>query len=293
LTKKKEISMKKLLGVVATVALGGLLAACGNNTADIAKMNVKGGAYEKGLHMGYVKLARAEHKEYDYFDAVTFEDRAVMAAKGKPTAPEMVSARSIPKKHQKSLAQGYKRLNAALAKGGAKKAGKHAAAAQTSFECWMQEAEENLQKKHIAACRNQFYGAMALLEGAVYVSPVKVTKKKKKKARKPQTIQYVLYFDFNSAKLNKSGMNAVEFIKGNTKKGAKISLAAYADRAGSSEYNNILATKRAKAVYSALQKAGIKDDIGISVFGEEKNSVKTKDGVRQKLNRRVEVHVTQ
>lgn len=159
--------MKKSLGVVTAIALGGLLAACGNNTAQISKMGVKGGAYEKGLHKGYVKLARAEHKEYDYGDAVTFEDRAVMAAKGKPTAPEMVSARSIPKKHRKSLAQGYKRLTAAFAKGGAKKAGKQAAAAQTSYECWMQEAEENLQKKHIAACRNKFYGAMALLEGAL------------------------------------------------------------------------------------------------------------------------------
>lgn len=285
--------MKKVLGVVATIALGGLLAACGNNTANIAKMNVKGGAYEKGLHKGYVNLARAEHKEYDYGDAVTFEDRAVMAAKGKPTAPEMVSARNIPKKHQKALAQSYKRLTTALGKGGAQKAGKHAAAAQTSFECWMQEAEENLQKKHIAACRSSFYGAMALLEGVVYASPVKVAKKKKKKARKPQTIQYVLYFDFNSAKLNKSARTAVDFIKGNTKKGAKISLAAYADRAGSPDYNSILATKRAKAVFGALQKAGIKDDIGISVFGENKNSVKTKDGVRQKLNRRVEVFVTQ
>ncbi|MBT5047906.1 MAG: OmpA family protein [Rhodospirillaceae bacterium] len=285
--------MNKLVGVVAAVALGGLLAACGNNTAEIAKMGVKGGAYEKGLHKGYLKLARDEHKEYDYGDAVTFEERAVMAAKGKPTAPEMVSARSIPKKHQKGLAAGYKRLTAAMSKGGAKKAGKHAAAAQTSFECWMQEAEENLQKKHIAACRNKFYGDMAQLENAVYASPVKVAKKKKKKARKPQTIQYVVYFDFNSAKLSKSGMNAVDFIKGNTKKGAKISLAAFADRAGSPEYNNILATKRAKAVFGALQKAGIKDDIGISVFGEEKNSVKTKDGVKQKLNRRVEVLVTQ
>ena len=283
--------MKRLMGVVATVALGGLLAACGNNTEEIAKMKVSGGAYEKGLHQGYVKLARAEHKEYDYGDAVTFEDRAVMAAKGKPTGPEKLTARSIPKKHQKALAQGYKRLNTALSMGGAKKAGKHAAAAQTSYDCWMQEAEEDLQKKHIEACRNQFYGAMALLEGAVYAAPVKVAKMKE--ARKPQTVQYVVYFDFNSAKLSETGKNAIEFMKGNIKPGAKVSLAAYTDRAGSPSYNNILATKRAKTVYSALEKAGVKSDIGVSVFGEEGNSIKTKDGVREKLNRRVEITVTQ
>lgn len=285
--------MKKSLAIVTALALGGLLSACGNNTAEIAKMGVKGGAYEKGLHKGYLKLARDEHKEYDYGDAVTFEDRAKMAAMGKPAALEMVSARKIPTKHQKGLAAGYKRLNSAMAKGGAKKAGKHAAAAQTSFECWMQEAEENLQKKHIAACQNQFYGAMALLEGAVYASPVKVAKKKKKKARKPQTHQYVVYFDFNSAKLNQSGMNALDFMKGNIKPNAKVSVAGYADRSGSTNYNNILATKRAKTIYSALEKAGVKSEIGVSVFGEEKPSINTKDGVREKLNRRVEVTVTQ
>ena len=88
---------------------------------------------------------------------------------------------------------GYERLTVAMAKGGALKAGKHAAAAQTSFDCWMQEAEENFQPKDIAACRNNFYGAMSLLEGAVdkrRMVAKKVTKKKvakktaKKKAKK-------------------------------------------------------------------------------------------------------------
>lgn len=287
--------MRNSFGIVVAVTFGGLLAACGNNTAEIAKMNVKGGSYEQGLHKGYLKLARAEHKEDDWGDANTFEDRAKMAAMGKPTGPEMLSARSIPKKHSKALAAGYKRLNAALKQGGAQKAGKHAATAQTSFDCWMQEAEENLQKKHIEACRNNFYGAMALLEGAVYASPVKVAKKpaKKKKARKPQTTQYVVYFDFNSAKLSRTGTNAIEFMKGEIKPGAKVTVSGYADRAGSPTYNNILATKRAKTVYTALEKAGVKSEIGVNVYGEENNSIKTADGVREKLNRRVEVVVTQ
>jgi OOP family OmpA-OmpF porin len=163
----------------------------------------------------------------------------------------------------------------------------------------MQEAEENLQPKHIAACRNKFYGAMALLE-AVVDAPVMVAKKapkkvaaKKKKARKPQTTKYVVYFDFNSARLSKSGKAAIDFIKSDVKKGAKVSLAAFADRAGSPEYNNILASKRAKEVFGAMENAGIKGDIGVVVLGEEQPSVATKDGVKERLNRRVEVSVTQ
>jgi outer membrane protein OmpA-like peptidoglycan-associated protein len=291
---EEENFMRHSLGLIGVIALGGLLAACTNDTSQISKMTVKGGDFEKGLHKGYLKLAKGEHKENDWGDASKFEQRAKLAAMGKPTAPEMLSARAISKKHKKPLNAGYMRLTAAMAKGGALKAGKEAAAAQTSFDCWMQEAEENLQPKHIAACRNDFYGAMSLLEAAVDKRRM-VAKKApaKKKARKPQTVKYVVYFDFNSAKLSKSGKTAVDFIKADLKKGAKVSVAAFTDRAGSTEYNNILASKRAKEIYSALNKTGIKSDIGVAVFGEEQNSVATKDGVKERLNRRVEVSVTQ
>lgn len=287
--------MRNPLGLIAVVAIGGLLAACSNNTAQISKMKVKGGAYEKGLHKGYVNLARAEHKEDDWSDAGKFEERAKMAATGKPTAPEMLSARALPKKYVKELDTAYGRLTSALDKDGAKKNGKFAALAQTNFDCWMQEAEEDTQPKHISACRSMFYGALAILEESVNEPKMMKTaaKPKKKKARKPQTVKYVVYFDFNSAELNRAGMNAIDFMKSNVKKNAKVSLSAYTDRSGSTEYNNILASKRAKAVYAALEKAGIKSEIGVSVFGEEQNTVKTNDGVKERLNRRVEVSVTQ
>jgi outer membrane protein OmpA-like peptidoglycan-associated protein len=289
--------MRKSLIFIMAVTLGGLLAACADNTAEISKMSVKGGAYEKGLHTGYLKLAKAEHSEYDWGDAVKFEGRATLAAKGKPPAPEMLSARAIPKKHEKSLTAGYKRLNVAMAKGGALKAGKHAAAAQTNFDCWMQEAEENIQPKHIAACRNNFYGAMSLLEAAVdkrRMVAMKAPKKaRKKKARKPQTVKYVLYFDFDSVKLSKSAKSAIDFIKADVKKGAKVSLAAFTDRAGSNEYNDNLSIKRAKTVFIALKNAGVKNELRTTSYGEERNAVATKDGVRQRLNRRVEISVRQ
>jgi len=158
--------MRLSISLIGVVALGGLLAGCTSNTNEISKMSVKGGDYEKGLHHGYVNLAKSEHGEGDWRDGRTFEGRAKLAAMGKPTAPEMVSARAIPAVHKKPLGAGYKRLTAAMSKGGASKAGKQAALAQTNFDCWMQEAEENFQPKHIAACRSNFYGAMALLEAA-------------------------------------------------------------------------------------------------------------------------------
>jgi hypothetical protein len=102
------------LRIIGVCILGGLLAACSTNTAPISKMSVKGSDYEKGLHKGYLKLANDEHAESDWSDGNKFAERAKLAAMGKPTAPEMLSARAVPKKHMKPLAAGYKRLNAAM-----------------------------------------------------------------------------------------------------------------------------------------------------------------------------------
>lgn len=292
--------MQKTIKIIVAVAVGGLLAACADNTKEISKLKVKGGAYEKGLHRGYLKLARAEHKEDDWGDASKFEDRAKMAAMGKPTAPEMLSARTLKAKHRKDLSTGYSRLTAALKKGGAKKNGRAASLAQTNFDCWMQEAEEDAQPKHISACRSMFHGALAMLEESVGAEKKMAMKakpaKKKKPARKkrgPQTFDYVIYFDFNSAKLNKDGMAAIDFIKSTVKKNAKVSLAAYTDRSGNDKYNKALAADRAKTVYDQLDRMGLANPIGIKILGENNTSIKTADGVKERLNRRVEVKITQ
>ena len=76
------------------------------------------------------------------------------------------------------------------------------------------------------------------------------------------------------------------------KKSAKITITAHTDSAGRPDYNNILATKRAKAVESWLSKAGLAV-ADATVYGEERPAVVTKAGAREALNRRVEIAVTQ
>ena len=163
-------TMPKLIRLIAVLAVGGLIGACAD-ISQVAKMKVKGGAYEKTLHKEYVKLAKAEAKATDWAVAEEFASRAAMAASGKPSWPASLSKRSLHKKHAKSLANGRKRLTNALSKGGTKKSPKQAAIAQAKFECWLQEAEENIAKKKIQKCRSAFYGAITLLEAAVWAAP--------------------------------------------------------------------------------------------------------------------------
>ncbi len=268
--------MRNTLKLMALAALAGVLAACG--TADIEGMQVKGPAFNKGLYDGYLSLAKSEYDEDDWSDGAKFGDRAVASAEGSPPGPEAIAARKLPKRTVADLTSARGKLVSALNRGAAGKDPVNAALAQVMFDCWMQEQEEDLQPDHIANCRTQFETAMARVDAAL--------------GKPAQATKFVVYFDFNSVKLSRNARTVIDMVKGETRKGAKVFVAGFTDRAGSSDYNKVLATKRSKAVSSALVKAGIKSAIETAAYGEKQNAVATKDGVRERLNRRVEISVT-
>ncbi len=285
--------MGSVKNIFAVLAIGILAAGC--STDEVAKMKVKGGAYEKGLRDGYVKLARAEYKEDDWGDGNAFVDRAQMAAKGKPTGPEAINARKLVSKHKKQLTKARSRLTSAFAAGGIKKAPKHAANAQVQFDCWMQEAEENLQKRDIQKCRSAFYGAMSLLEDALEPAVVAAKPKPKRMTRRLLTRNFIVYFAYNSAKVNKDGASEIKGVKKFIKrrKTAQIKVYGHTDRSGTNSYNTKLAASRADAVAAGLIKAGVKKSIVSTVVrGESTPAVKTKDGVKNAKNRRAVIAVT-
>ena len=49
--------MRNSLGLIDVVVFGSVLASFSNNTVQIKKFRVKGCAYEKDLHKGYLKSA--------------------------------------------------------------------------------------------------------------------------------------------------------------------------------------------------------------------------------------------
>jgi len=280
--------MKTLKRLMA-VSLAAVLAAACADTSLVSQMKVNGGAFETGLRDGYVKLADEEYDQIDWNSGDDYVERAKAAAMGKPTAPVETSNHKLVEPHKGQLVKARADLVAALKASATKKAPADAAKAQVMFDCWVEQAEENIQPPDIAACRKGFEDAMKKVNAAMGVKKPA----KKKAARKPQTFKYVVYFDFNSSKLNKAGKAAVDFMNSEIKKGAKVSIESFTDRAGSVEYNYILATKRAKTVSAAIDASKVEGDIGVIVSGEERPAVATKDGAKQALNRRVEVSVTQ
>ncbi|RCK19223.1 OmpA family protein [Thalassospira lucentensis] len=274
----------KLLAVVSAAAF---LSACANmNIPGVRDMADEGSAFDAALHQNYADLAQAEYDEADWADARYFTSRSKMAAAGQDSGPQMIAERTLPEGTMGEIEVARADLLAALDGGGRDKAASPAARAQTSFDCWMQELEENIQQEDIDNCRSAFYQALAIVQAEIDTSPVA------KAMPMAMPVPMNVYFGFDKSEIDSKGMSVVDGIAEAYAKynPAMISLVAYADRAGDAMYNDILAKSRVDAVVSALRAAGVPaSKLAISISGEANVPVSTADGVAEQGNRVVTV----
>jgi len=280
--------MSTLRNLLILTASGALLAACsGPDIAMLKSMPSKGTAFDKGLQAGYIQLAEDEAKEQDFADADHFGNKATMAANGQNVLPDRLYERKVPKKYQAELQAGWQRLTLARTHGGKTKAPQELATAQTMYDCWIQAAEEDIQRIDISRCQIGFNAAMAQVDAAM--------KEKKMAApapKAPSKESHLIYFSHNSATLAPSSAIVINDAAASIGKGATATFViGHTDTSGSDAYNKQLADRRANAVIDALRKAGVKARISKVVAGERDPKVKTKDGVRMGVNRRVEIAI--
>ena len=286
--------LKKSAAVFGAVLLSG----CAGMQLDNARMvEPKGSDFSTALYKEYMALSELEFLEGDYADSDVFALRAISAAGNNPTTPEEMSARNIPAANKGELATARRELVEALAATATEKASVNAAQAQASFECWMQEQEENFQPDDIARCRADYMASMNAVRSALAPAPVAApAPAPAPKAPQRMAATYTVNFDFDSDSISgaasqiiaEAGM-AIDEMKAGT-----IILSGYADRAGSEAYNMDLSDRRAKAVLGALDirsRMKIAGSTEIKVYGEKNNKKKTEDGVREAENRRVKIEI--
>jgi OOP family OmpA-OmpF porin len=290
--------MKTPFTLAIATALAGSVAAC--VSSDIRDMKAEGSGFDQGLYSGYLALAEAEYDETDLKDGKAFAERARQAALGAPPPPESLEARKLPAIHAGELSEARGRLATALDGGAPARAPADAAKAQVAFDCWMQEAEENLQPDDIAGCKSQFTLAMAEVDkamtprtAAAEAPPPTTTAEIPAKAQ-PQRIRHVVYFKLNAAELTsdaRAKLNGIEKeLAGN--KDAIVYVSGHADRAGPDAYNDKLSSRRVQSVLDELAAGGIeKTSIGTAALGEREPAVPTPDGVVEARNRRVVIEV--
>ncbi len=289
------------ISLVAAVALS----ACVGTQLEQAKMaDAAKTPFNNNLYKGYIGLSSMEFGEGDYEDSDRFAMRAMtaaMATKDTKVKPEGFKARHLPADKMDDLRRARGKLMIALSQGGRANFPDLAAEAQVKFDCWMQEQEENFQPKDIAACRKDFEAALAKLNQMM--APKKMAKKPmmakpmmEKKARAPEPVDvdgiYIVFFDFNSSKLSTASQRVLRKAAAGFGmiKSTGMGLTGHADMAGSAAYNDALSRRRLDSVSAFMLKMGTpRWALHPSAHGESKPLVPTKNGTREKRNRRVEI----
>lgn len=278
-----------------------LLGGCGAtfDYEDLRSKSFEGDRFNFALAREYKTFALYEADQmYDWPDAAYFGRKAIMAAKGETPKPEAPASWRIPSDHRAELIAARNELLQSLNNGSQRSFPALAAKMQVSFDCWVEQQEENWQTDHIKACREGFFAAMTGLEGKAEMrSPVYPTSmnipargsEAQSTATKNPT-RHTLTFDLDSTKIDDDGLDAITDIVRDLRISQTTTLVihGHADRAGGRPYNQTLSERRAKTVREAFLAKGIgADRITLQAHGETRPQVMTPDGVPEIRNRRV------
>ncbi|MDG4603858.1 MAG: OmpA family protein [Defluviicoccus sp.] len=268
---------------MAAVALA-LLASTGCTNrylAEAQSAQPQGTAFDRALASDYLALAEVEYQQGDQRDGDTYARRSIDAAKGKPTQPDEPGLRHIRGAEVAEVTAARQRLVKALDGNGRTTKPDVAARAQSLYDCWLEQLDENLQKDHIAACRDGFKAALAQLEAApVAAKPV---------APMAAPEKFLVFFDFAKSNLTTDAKNTIAKAAKVTGP-ARLIVVGHTDRAGPEDYNLRLSKRRADAVKAELVRLGVPaNQITAEGRGEADPLVPTADGVREAQNRRVEI----
>lgn len=267
------------VGVVALAAVG--LTACAalqQPYQDATAMSPSGGSFDQAMYRDYVALSDVEYRQGDYRDGDAYAARAQIEGSGETLMPEEVTARPYLDEDQKpELSAARERLVSVLNRGARDKVPELSATAQAMFDCWMEQAEEDMQPDQIAACREGFMNAVAQIEAAV-----------------AQPSAYLVFFDFDESTLTPEARQIVQAVANEAQQRgySQIVATGHTDTVGSNAYNQALSMRRAQSVKDALVNMGIpSDQIATRGEGETMPLIPTGDGVREPQNRRVEMDI--
>ena len=255
-----------------------LLAGCiGQDVELLNNTEAVGSPFTQQLAAEYRDLANFEAFEMeDWRDAEFFARKGLAAAAGENVEPSVLADWAIPEEFLPELTDARARLVGALGAGARDTHAIEAAIAQAKFDCWVEQQEENIQPDHIAACRDEFYAAMAIIEG---VRPI-------------GDATYFVFFDFDQSVITATAQPVIqEVIADWSASGTPgIAVVGHTDRSGNPGYNLGLSQRRAAAVSAALQAGGVPGaSITTDALGESAPLVPTPDGVREPSNRRAEI----
>ena len=308
--------MRPFLSLLAVLAL---LTGCSNmkTHTEVEALNearVTGSPFTQRLTQEYKSYVHFKQRALDYADANHFARKGLMAAQGKVVMPEPLSNWHLDERAARELRAARTELVGLLNGGGRVQAPMEAALAQMKYDCWTEQAEQNWRSVGQPVCKAEFQNAMTDLKARmtravpksekmgqpVPAKPIVMNTPLPTPAKDPDAFRsdldegmFLVFFDFDRAKLNPTGLQVVDAIAAQAKKRhdlRSIRLVGHTDKAGSDKYNQRLSIRRAEAVRAALANRGVEVDLlQTSARGESDPMVATPNNTREPANRRVEV----
>lgn len=127
---------------------------------------LKGTPYQLAMVKEYMTFSESEAKQYDWVDADHFARKAIAVLEGKEVLPEEISEWDIPETMMGSLVKARADVAKFVTKDMKTTQPRTLAAAIASFDCWVEQQEENWQDADISACRDRFYEQLNILNEA-------------------------------------------------------------------------------------------------------------------------------
>ncbi len=274
--------------------------------------------FSQALSDAYLEFALYEMNEmHDEIDSSYFAEKGYKARIGQEVLPELINNWDIDMVFLDEVNNKRKELISTLNSNRAKDFPILSARTQLGFDCWLEQLEESWQKDHIKKCYDMMNTGLETLSQSNINHNRDIVEKtiiKKKNIKKVITekeeikeikeiknivnvddkLKFEIYFAHNMYKLSNDIKYSIKKIYDNYigTNNFTIEVIGHTDRSGSEQYNITLSKLRANSVKKYLKSLGIMEErISTFYFGEKKPKIITKDGIKEKINRRVEIFV--
>lgn len=304
---KSKLTTIFACGILSIVSLTGCEGSFFDSEVDaLSRVQPVGSAFTRQLAMEYETIATREQNDmFDPGDGRHFAKKGLDAARGNMVMPEPIDNWDLTPAHMRELGTARGRLIMAFDMGAREIAPVESAIAQTRFDCWIEQQEENWQTVDILTCKSEFLQAMNILELSIApppstppvpAAPVENTFNMAHSdvVMRPADSMYIIFFGFNKNRIGGPGEQILDAVASNMRRnpGKTAVVVGFADRSGGEDYNKNLGQKRADAVRQALMKRGVSSrTIKAISRGESYPLVKTNDNVKEPANRRVEIRL--
>jgi len=301
--------MKLSRGIMIMASLAALGACDFNKFKEVDALNEVqpvGSPFTQKLAAEYKAFVNNEKSISDSSDALHFSRKGLAAARGDVVTPEPLSDWNVPQANMDELAVGRSRLMTVFDLGAREQYPDVSAVAQSRYDCWIENQEENFQPDEINRCKREFLSALEQLEGAMPAAPAPAQEPAPALANNgnpldnvnpnapmaAENAMYLVFFDFDQSTLGPGAQSVLDAVAAEVSKRSlnSITVVGHADTSGTEAYNQKLAMRRAEAVRAALVQRGISASmIKTESRGETELLVQTADGVREPANRRAQI----